>query len=172
VTEPTRLYVSNDPARFTGHGVLFSAELPASGSACRLQYDHTSAGSARTRLLAAIANTGSSRRTVTLIGASAGPRNDAAAAASAVDTRFASALRATAVSRHVLEPGRSFVLCDLVLSTGECAAGRYDVESDGAGLEFRVVSCDPSHHQLGIHTHLPDVPPDGTGRRGIFSLEE
>jgi hypothetical protein len=170
MSEPKLLYVSNDPPRFSGHGLLFSADLPADGSACRVQYDHANAGTARTRLLAAIANPGSTRRTITLIGAAAGPHEDSPTASSHVDTRFESALRAPAASRHVLDPGKSYVLCDVVLGTGECAAGRYDVEGDGAGLEFRVISCDPSHHQLSVHAHLADLPPDGTGRRGIFPL--
>lgn len=167
---PKSLYESGDPRCFTTTGVLFRIELPPEDGTNRVRFEHTNGAKARLRLVAMLANHSDAPRTITLIGAAAGPNRDAHALAGSVQTRFQSALETRAATRHVIAAEHAYMLCDAVLAPGEAAAGCFDVHASGAGLEFRVLACDPAHHQLGIHAHLTALPGDG-GRRGVFPIE-
>lgn len=170
VAKPSQLYLSNDPQVVAEHGVLFRADIPLDGASRRVRYHHVNGTQLPTRLLVVIANAGTAPATITLIGAGAGP-SAAESLERTVDERFAAAVRAIAASRHVVAADHSYVLCDLVLRPDEGAAGCYDVAvSGGPGVEVRVIACDPSHHQLRAHEHLPDVKVRDPRRRGVFPL--
>lgn len=73
MSEPTLLYVSDDPERFTQHGRLFHAPLPTDGSTIRFLFDHVNNAGAPMRMMAGVYNGGSSPASVSVLGGCAGP---------------------------------------------------------------------------------------------------
>ncbi|MGC2633755.1 MAG: hypothetical protein WA215_06015 [Candidatus Cybelea sp.] len=172
MTEPTLLYVSDDPERFTLHSRLFHAAFPSDGSTIRFLFDHVNGVGAPMRVTAGVYNGGGNPATVSMVGGCAGPDPNGMNVGHLATLRFIQAheaVGATAASLHAIPPGGTFALADYVLQPDQCVAGLFDLQCPVESVcEVRIIACDPSHDQVNVFDLLPEAADDGKTRRGIF----
>lgn len=173
MNDPTLLYVSDDPESVTSHGQLFAARVPA-WRVVRFLFDHVNQSAVPLRIICAVANTANTNALFSLLGACAGPDSNGMKVGHAATLRFLKSkefVKGGAVSRHVVAPGRAYMLADFVVPIRACVAGIYDIAADpGTQLELRAFACDPTHDAASVWSLLPQSAASQKQRRGVFDV--
>lgn len=192
MNDPSFLYVSDDPEKFSGQGKLFSAALPSDETVARILFDHVNESGRPMQVIVAIANTGNAPGRVAVAGCDAGPgpgidgRNGMLVGhvATIGFLRARVLTNGGSIAEFALAPSQFKVInTPRTLQTatanpkrdGECTAGIYDFLAlePGTTYEVRVMACDPGRDASIWNDPLfqPAVNPQPAHRSGVFNIE-
>jgi hypothetical protein len=167
-TEPTVLFLSDDPEYLRGEGLIFRGEVDP-GRPVRLYYYQSNLGLPRD-IDVVLTATAASR--VQLIGSDSGPDRDVMSVGHAVTRDFLEYQLANEGSVVDIVPGTPFIVRHGLLLQNEVVAGAVDVHVVGGGPV--TVSVVASHAGTRPDAYLsgPRVGFDGHRRHGIFDLTD
>lgn|GEM_PF-6627830 len=186
--DPSLLFVSDDPEKFTARGRLFQAALPHDDRVARILFDHVNNATGPMRVIVAIANTGGAGGTFAIAGFDAGPgrgidgRNGLQVGHVATSGFLRARLLAPggSITEHTLAPGASYVVSSRVLQPfsatpkkdGECTAGIYDFFAldGGTTYELRTMAVDPAANETAWDALRPAANPEPANRSGVFDI--
>ncbi|MDQ2859035.1 MAG: hypothetical protein M3R53_10345 [Candidatus Eremiobacteraeota bacterium] len=165
-TEPSTLFLSDDPEYLLSEGLVFRGDVDAARPA-RLYYYHSNIGPPRDL---DIVLTSAITARVHLIQSEAGPDLDVMSVGHFVTRDFLQYERANEGTVVNVVPGVPFVVRHAVMLHGELVAGAVDVAIVSGGPVAVSVVASPAGSRPGEYVSGPRVAFDGHHRHGAFAL--